>query len=83
MGRRFHHPLDRCTCDSMRGKKGWAQLGWVVADGSLPLGELDVVDPALAQYGYLHLIDDRDVPLPHSVTYPPGHQRLDWSSFLK
>ena len=35
-------------------------LGWVMADGSLPLGELDRVDPAMAQYDYLRLIDDRD-----------------------
>ena len=76
----FYHPLYRCMCDAMRGKKGWAQLGWVMTDGSLPLGELDAVDPALAQYGYLHLIDERDVPVPHSVTYPPGHQRPDWYS---
>jgi hypothetical protein len=55
-----YHPLDRFTCDSMRGKKGWATLGWVMADGSLPLGQLDTVDPALAQYGYLPLVDDRD-----------------------
>jgi hypothetical protein len=66
----------------MREKKGWAQLGWVMADRSLPLGDLDAVDPALAQYGYLHLIDDRDALPPHSVTYPPGHQRPDWYSSL-
>jgi hypothetical protein len=61
----------------MRGKKGWATLGWVMADGSLPLGELDAVDPALAQYHYLPRIDDRDVLLPHSVKYPSDHQRPD------
>jgi hypothetical protein len=44
----------------MRGKKGWATLGWLMADQSLPLGELDRVDPALAQYSYLPLVDDRD-----------------------
>jgi hypothetical protein len=48
----------------------------------LPLGELDAVDPALAQYSYLHLIDERDVPVPQSVTYPQGHQRPDWYSSL-
>jgi hypothetical protein len=58
----FYHPIDRFTCDAMRGKKGWATLGWVMADGSFPLGELDAVDPALAQYGYLPFVDDRDCP---------------------
>jgi hypothetical protein len=56
----FYHPLDRFTCDSMRGVKGWAMLGWVMSEQSLPLGELDRVDPALAQYDYLPLIDERD-----------------------
>jgi len=83
MGRRFLSSAGHFTCDAMRGKKGWARLGWVMAHGSLPLGELDAVDPALAQYQYLPRIDDRDVPLPHSVTYSPGHQRPDWYSSLK
>jgi hypothetical protein len=37
-----------------------AMFGWVMADGSLPLGELDRVDPEMAQSGYLHLIDGRN-----------------------
>ncbi len=61
-------------CDEMRGQKDWARLGWTMADGSLPLGELDIVDPALTQVGYLRLIDVRDMKIPHSVIYPPGHQ---------
>ena len=42
-------------------------LVWVTADGSLPLGELDRVDPAMAQVRYLRLIDSRDTtwrPMP-------------------
>jgi hypothetical protein len=31
----------------------WKCLGWVYADGSLPLGELDAVDPKLAQFDNL------------------------------
>jgi len=43
-------------CDEMRGVTTWARLGWVMADGSLPLGELDVVDPLMYN-------DDRGLPL--------------------
>jgi hypothetical protein len=32
---------------------GWKRLGWIMADDSLPFGELDDVDPELAQYEYL------------------------------
>ena len=48
-------------CDEMRGLHGWSRLGWVMADGSMPLGELDVVDPGLTQLGYLQSIDTRDI----------------------
>jgi hypothetical protein len=47
----------------MRGPLGcgWARLGWIMADGSLPLGELDVVDPLMYddERG-LSLLDARD-----------------------
>jgi hypothetical protein len=49
----------------MHGETEWAMLGWVMADGSLPLGELDRVDPAMAQTGYLRLIDSRDCTWRH------------------
>ncbi len=32
-----------------------------MADGSLPHGELDTVDPLLTQVGYLPKIDTRDI----------------------
>jgi hypothetical protein len=32
---------------------GWRRLGWIMADGSLPFGEFDLVDPELAQFEYL------------------------------
>lgn len=56
----FYCAIDRFTSESMRGKTEWVMLGWVMADGSLPLGELDRVDPEMAQVRYLHLIDSRD-----------------------
>jgi hypothetical protein len=31
-----------------------------MVDGSLPHGELDIVDPELTQLGYLPMIDTRD-----------------------
>ena len=35
------------------GGDGWKILGWRMADGSMPLGEYDAVDPELAQFDYL------------------------------
>jgi len=32
---------------------GWKILGWRMADGTMPLGEYDAVDPDLAQFDYL------------------------------
>lgn len=50
-------------CDELRGKEAgadWRRLGWIMADGSLPHGELDAVDPQLVQMGYLPCVDTRD-----------------------
>lgn len=41
------------------GGDGWKILGWRMADGSMPLGDYDAVDPELAQFDYL--------PVPNSV----------------
>ena len=41
----------RCAALNPRGD--WKLLGWAMADGSLPFGELDTVDPLLAQYDFL------------------------------
>ena len=56
----YYSPIHRFMCDAMRGQSGGSMLGWVMADGSLPLGELDRVDPKIAQTKYLRLIDSRD-----------------------
>jgi len=34
-------------------QSGWRILGWRMADGSMPLGDYDEVDPELAQIEYL------------------------------
>jgi hypothetical protein len=50
-------------CDEKHGKRAgadWRRLGWVMADGSLPHGELNIVDPLLTQIGYLPSVDTRD-----------------------
>ena len=56
----FYSAMDHFTSDFMRGKTEWVMLGWMMADGSLPLGKLDRVDPEMAQVRYLRLIDSRD-----------------------
>jgi len=39
--------------DAVGRNDGWRMLGWRMADGSMPLGEYDAVDPELAQFDYL------------------------------
>jgi len=39
--------------DAVGQDDGWRMLGWRMADGSMPLGEYDAVDPELAQFEYL------------------------------
>lgn len=39
--------------DATTHDSGWRILGWRMADGSMPLGEYDTVDPELAQVDYL------------------------------
>ncbi len=57
---RYGRSMSNYECDEMRGTStGWKRLGWVMADGSLPHGELDTVDPLLTQVGYLPKIDTR------------------------
>jgi hypothetical protein len=52
--------------------EGWKILGWRMADGSMPLGDYDAVDPELAQFDYLpvpNAYDGRDLP-PSSGPWP-------------
>ena len=63
----------------MRGRKrsaGWARLGWVMLDGSLPHGPLDAVDPLLTQLRYLPSIDTRD-RVPSSFGETPSQYWLE------
>ena len=43
----------RYLTDAAQVECGWRILGWRMADGSMPLGEYDAVDPELAQFDYL------------------------------
>lgn len=63
-------------CEEMRGITGWAMLGWVMADGTLPLGELDVVDPIMYndERG-LPLLDSRDRQLAMYPGSQPPHPK--------
>jgi hypothetical protein len=42
----YHQPPDRFVCEV---EPGWRVLGWRLADGSMPYGDYDLVDPDLAQ----------------------------------
>ena len=43
----------RWKCPALAGHEEWRRLGWAMPDGSQPFGELDGVDPNLAQFNYL------------------------------
>jgi hypothetical protein len=43
----------RYLTDAVQVECGWRILGWRMADGSMPFGEYDEVDPELAQMDYL------------------------------
>jgi hypothetical protein len=46
--------------DAAAPDAGWRILGWRMADGSMPLGDYDAIDPELAQFDYLPLPNTRD-----------------------
>ena len=55
------------------GGDGWKLLGWRMADGSMPLGDYDAIDPELTQFDYL--------PVPNASerqwhSTPPGASPL-------
>jgi hypothetical protein len=54
------------TCPALAGQGEWRRLG-AMADASLPVGELDTVDPDLTQFDYL--------PMPHSAPQTSSHMR--------
>jgi len=54
--------LHKWSCPALAGQNEWRRLGWIMADGSLPFGDLDAVDPDLAQFNYL--------PSPNSAAKP-------------
>ena len=59
--------LHEYLTDATTHDSGWRILGWRMADGSMPLGDYDVVDPKLAQFDYLpvpNLPPERDYCIP-------------------
>jgi len=42
------------------GGEGWRILGWRMADGTMPLGDYDEIDPDLAQFDYLPVPNARE-----------------------
>jgi hypothetical protein len=66
---RYSYLTDETTHDS-----GWRILGWRMADGSMPLGEYDGVDPELAQFDFLPLPN-----VPEFRTFSPGQTPGSWS----
>ena len=46
----YHRTPDRFVCDV---EPGWRVLGWRMANGSMPYGDYDHVDPDLAQIDVL------------------------------
>jgi hypothetical protein len=55
-----HVIMQGWSCPALAGLDDWRLLGWTMPDCSLLFGELDAVDPELAQFEYLP-----DVNTPH------------------
>jgi len=54
-----YFPEGHCyLTDAVTRDSGWRILGWRMADGSMPLGDYDEVDPELAQIAYLRAPSD-------------------------
>jgi hypothetical protein len=72
----FHYAPEHFACDV---EPGWRVLGWRMADGSMPYGDYDQVDPDLAQ------IDGLPEPCRRSeCDTPPDHhvRNNTWPSLL-
>ena len=54
------------------GGDGWKILGWRMADGSMPLGDYDAVDPDLAQFDYLPVPNCAAAESRHAVFVAAG-----------
>jgi hypothetical protein len=74
----YHRAPGHFVCDV---EPGWRVLGWRMADGSMPCGDYDLVDPELAQIdtlpepGCVHDIDaSPSVHMPSGT--PPEWPRL-------
>jgi hypothetical protein len=62
-------PYKRFQCAVLSDPRDWRLLGWAMADGSLPFGELEPVDPLLAQFNFLQGFN---IP-PHQQPHGPPH----------
>ena len=60
--------------DATTHDSGWRILGWWMADGSMPLGDYDAVDPELAQFDYLPV---PNVPPKRNYCIPPYASGVD------
>jgi hypothetical protein len=63
----FPEPHSYLT-DEVGSDEGWKILGWRMADGTMPLGEYDAVDPELAQFDYLP-VPNAPPPREHSTPF--------------
>jgi len=57
------------------GGDGWRILGWRMADGTMPLGEYDEIDPDLAQFDYLP-VANAPPTVDHSTPEQPWFHEL-------
>lgn len=55
------------------GGEGWRILGWRLADGSMPLGDYDAVDPELAQFDYLPVPNASEAIAAYPQTLPAAN----------
>ncbi len=60
----MRHDARRFSSSSLPADPAWRVLGWRMADGSMPLGEYDLVDPDLATIERLPIAQPASSPAP-------------------
>lgn len=64
----FPEPYTYVTDAVGLGGDGWKILGWRMADGTMPLGDYDEIDPDLAQFDYLP-VPNAPTPMTHGTPF--------------
>ena len=66
----MHHAAARFSSSAVPADASWRVLGWRMADGSMPFGDYDLVDPELATFEHLPVPERADARRVADDGYP-------------